>query len=522
MPQRPNVLLILCDDLNSALPGMGRTPHALAPNIERLMRTGVSFRNHQSNCPVCLPSRSSMLSGLYPMTSGQLTLWDNTLECRPIPTTQPFDRSAQRPWLRDAVMLPRHFKENGYRTFGVGKVFHGYHDRQANWTEDQHKVDYGPFLWDALRGWQKAHPDRLPLYEGEPLVSYANRYEDLDRFFLDGREFRHHIELSFGSTAEMFTGHPDIRRGDRTTPFRYVDDDDRDLLPDEITTNWAMDKLRETDAAPFFMAVGYMKPHSPLNAPQRFFDMYPMDEIELPPFLEGDTDDCARALVEHRPFGFLIHQMLAADDGWLWRKWVQSYLACVSFVDEQIGRLLDAIEAGPHADDTIILLTSDNGYHMGEKSYIFKDSLWEEADQVPLIVRTPGMGAENRFCDQPVSLIDLYPTLTDLCGLPGNPHAQTHEHPLEGHSLRPLLEDPETGEWAGPPVALSSVRGDTGIHHSVRSQRYRYTLCQNGEEELYDHHTDPHEWHNRAGDAELETIRSELRRELVKLVWSNG
>lgn len=519
MTVSPNVLLILCDDLNNALPRMGRTPHAIAPNIERLMQRSVAFRNHQNNCPLCLPSRNSMLSGLYPATTGQMTLWDHTPECRPIPTTQPVDRAAQRPWLRDAVMLPQYFKANGYRTYGAGKVFHGWYRADANWSEHRHIIDYGPCLWDAVRDWQRAHPDRLPLYEGQPLLDYIARYEGVDRFFLNGNEFRHHIELSFGSTAEIFTGQPDIRQGDHKTPFRYVNDDDRDRLPDENTANWVLDTLRKHSGnEPFFMAVGFIKPHSPLNAPQRFFDLYPTDKLELPPFLENDTDDCARALIEHRPFGFLIHRMLTENGEALWRKWIQSYLACVSFVDEQIGRILDDIEAGPYADNTIVLLAGDNGYHMGEKGYIYKDSLWEASDQVPLIVSAPGQAATNRFCETPVSLIDLYPTLIDLCGLPDNPHRSTHGHPLEGHSLRPLLENPEKGEWNGPPVALTTVRGDTGIHHSVRSERYRYTLCQNGEEELYDHETDPHEWRNLAGDPRMREVKAGLRRELGKLM----
>jgi arylsulfatase A-like enzyme len=204
----------------------------------------------------------------------------------------------------------------------------------------------------------------------------------------------------------------------------------------------------------------------------------------------------------------------------MWRKWLQSYLACIDFVDEQIGKVLSALEASPYADNTIIVFTSDNGYHMGEKEYIFKDSLWEEADQIPLIIAAPDVTPSNRVCARPISLIDLYPTLIDLCDLPRDPHAATHGYPLQGHSLRPLLEDPAEGEWSGPPVALTSVRGDTGIHHSVRAARYRYTLCQNGEEELYDHDADPYEWRNLAGDVRYTAVKSELRSQMMQLLWS--
>jgi len=156
---------------------------------------------------------------------------------------------------------------------------------------------------------------------------------------------------------------------------------------------------------------------------------------------------------------------------------------------------------------------------MGEKEYLFKDSLWEESSQIPIVVRAPGVAQENTVCQTPVSLIDLYPTLIDLCGLPRQPHANTHGCPLDGHTLRPLLTDPARGEWEGPPVALTSVRGDTGIHHSVRALTHRYTLCGNGEEELYDHRTDPHEWHSLAGDSQHDGIRQELREEMMQLLW---
>lgn len=172
-----------------------------------------------------------------------------------------------------------------------------------------------------------------------------------------------------------------------------------------------------------------------------------------------------------------------------------------------------------YREKTIVVFTSDNGYHMGEKSFIFKDTLWEEAGQIPLIFHALGLVQSNGECTQPVSLIDLYPTLIDLCDLPAEPNADTHGHPLQGHSLRALLEDPKAGTWPGPPAALTSVRGDTGIHHSVRSEQYRYVLCQNGEEELYDHAADPNEWHNLAGDVSYSSVRSELREQMMALLW---
>jgi len=519
-PDGPNVLFIICDDLNNAIEGLGRTPCAPAPNLHRLMRTGVSFLNAQNNCPVCLPSRNSLLSGLYAHTTGHYTLWDAWRTTTPLVTTAvPGNRYSGVRLLGESVMMPKHFRDNGYHTFGAGKVAHEGRTDPSWWTEYAYGPDYGPFLWDEVRKAQVAHPDRLWLYEGEPLLSYGRRYEGVDRFFLNGKEFRHHIEMSFGSLPEIFGTAKNVIRKGNGKPFHYVDEEDRDLLPDELTANWAAEMLQKDHDKPFFLGLGFMKPHTPLNAPERFFEQFPLNALDLPPFLKNDCDDCARALVEHRPYGFLTYGMINKRGEEGWRRWLQAYLACIAFMDEQLGKVLDALDEGPYRDNTIVVFTSDNAYHMGEKEYVFKDSLWEESDQVPLVMAGPGIQAEGQACSHPVSLIDLYPTLLDLCDLPGNPHTSTHGHPLEGHSLRPFLEDPENGAGACPPVALTSVRGDTGVHHSVRSKRFRYTLCQNGEEELYDHETDPHEWHNLAGARQQSEVQSELRAEMMKLLW---
>ena len=512
----PNVLFIICDDLNNAVAGMGRRPCAPAPSLQRLMRTGVRFTNAHSNCPICLPSRNSLFSGLYPHTTGQYTLWDHWRSATPIATTAAHRQPHRgRPLLRDAVMLPRHFKDHGYGVFGAGKVLHEGMVHRDWWTEYAYGPDYGPSLGTGTTARQEW------MYEGEPLASYARRYAGVDRFFLDGPRFRHHIETAFGPLADLFAGRAAEARSGDGSPFRYASDDDRDPLPDEKVAAWGVEVLRRQHDRPFLLALGFMKPHTPLNAPSKHFDLFPPDSLELPPVLAGDLDDCARALVEHRPYGFLMHDLVLKGGEALWRQWLQAYLACVAFVDDQIGTVLDALDDSPHRDSTLVVFTSDNGYHMGEKDYIFKDSLWEEGSQVPLIIRAPGVSEPGGLCQAPVSLIDLYPTLADLCGLPAEPHAATHGCRLDGHTLRPLLEDPGAGSWGGPPVALSSVRGDTGIHHSARSLTHRYTLCQNGEEELYDHRTDPHEWHNLAADPQHASVRQALRRELLRLVWGD-
>lgn len=511
-----NLLFVICDDLNNAIEGMGRVPFAPAPNLKRLMDAGVRFSNAHSNCPICLPSRSSLFSGIYPHGTGHFTLWDHWRSCTPIATTSEANRlpGYGQALLKDAVMLPLHFKRNGFNVYGAGKTLHEGAVDESWWTEYHGGPDYGPGLWGTPWDERLMH-----LFEGDPMEAYANRYEGLDRFWLDGRHFRYHaIELSIRPLGEVF-GDPKRKgflRGGRE--FRYVSDEDRDLLPDEETVDFGIDVLSREHARPFFLALGLMKPHTPLNVPRKYYDRFPLDEIELPPQLAGDIDDCARALVENCPYGFLMYDLVAKEGEPGLRRWLQAYLACVAFVDDQVGRLLDALEKSPYAEDTMVVFTSDNGYHMGEKSYIFKNSLWLEGDGVPLIVSGPGV-AKGGVCRAPVSLIDLYPTFADFAGLSCDPNAGGNGRRLDGHSLRPLLERPEAGEWGGPPVSLSSVRGNTGIHHSVVSATHRYTLCQNGEEELYDHRCDPHEWRNLAADPAQSEVKAALRAEWMRLVY---
>ncbi len=516
MTANPNVLFVICDDLNNAIAGMGRQPCAPAPNVRRLLQSGVRFTNAHNNCPLCLPSRNSLFSGIYPYATGHYTLWDHWPTQQPIqPPHRGMSRWDTQPLLGDAVTMPRHFLNHGYRCFGAGKVFHNGNGKPDSWTDFAYGPDYGPALWDTEQNCPTPYKGHLHLLEGEPLASYRRRYNGLDRFFLNEKGFATHISMAFGPMPEVFSGDAELRAAGE--PYHYVSDDDRDLLHDEKTADWVVDVLQQQHDEPFFVAAGFMKPHTPLNVPQRFFDMFPPDELKLPPLLENDCDDCARALVEHRPYGFLTYGMVMKGGEEMWRKWLQAYLACVAFMDEQLGKILDALEASPYADNTIIVFTSDNGYHMGEKEYLYKDSLREESGGIPLVIHAPGATAPGGICSKPVSLIDVYPTLIDLCGLPGNPHGATHGHPLQGHSLRPLLQDPN-GSWSGPDVALTSVRGDTGIHHSVRSERYRYTVCNNGEEELYDHETDPHEWHNQAANSDFDTIRQKLRMQLFDML----
>ena len=210
------------------------------------------------------------------------------------------------------------------------------------------------------------------------------------------------------------------------------------------------------------------------------------------------------------------------------RSFTQAYLASVASVDEQLGRILDVVDQSPLKGNTIIVLTSDHGWGMGEKDYLYKNSLWQESTQVPLIVRSPGLAKQDAACGTPVSLIDLYPTLVDLCGLTGNTRKNEKGHALDSHSLKPLLEDPEGGQWSGPAEALTALYkwrmkyNPSRESYTLRSKNWRYIRYENGKQELYDTASDPHEWHNLADKPEHSERLAGFRQRLLEQLPSPG
>ncbi|MBU0755513.1 MAG: sulfatase-like hydrolase/transferase, partial [Planctomycetes bacterium] len=264
-----------------------------------------------------------------------------------------------------------------------------------------------------------------------------------------------------------------------------------------------------------------------------FFDLFPLNEIQPTAILKDDLEDCGSSFTSLFDLGTKdqgrkqYQALIKAGGERQLKEWTRAYLACVAFVDHEIGKILDAVDASPYKDNTIVVLTSDNGFHMGEKEWLYKNTCWEEGTRVILTFAGPGI-ATNRFCERPVSLIDIYPTLCDLCGLSLEPHAGGSGFPLDGFSLRPLLEDPEKERWDGPEAALSWVASNMpppddgsiqpGLHHAtIRSSRFRYILYRNGEEELYDHDEDPNEWHNLAGKPEYAAQRTEMKTLLLAM-----
>ena len=493
--QRPNVLFIVADDLNDFVDGFGGYPRPVTPHLDRLRQRAVAFTNAHSNAPLCAPSRASLLSGLAPHVTGysEGPPRENALLAR-------------------AAWMPEFLRSRGYATYGTGKVYHNGEEEAAPWTAWGAAPDFGPWPWDGRATTE--HPRTPPAMRAEATSIHSFNLAALS----DVPDEVHYP----GSGLEGWA----YSDG---TPFRYRAPDDRDRTPDEQSADFALDVLAAAHDGPFFLAVGFNRPHDPLYVPDEYLARFPLETLALPPdVLPGDTSDVARAIL--RPGGQLPRyvrrvQALREDygeDGL--RRYLQHYLASVAFVDEQVGRILAALDASPYAPNTVVVFTSDHGYHVGEKDWLFKRSPWERATRVPLLIYAPGVTERPGATDVPVSLVDLYPTLLDLAGLPSEPNGADGPA-LSGHSLRPLLENPLGGTWGGPASALTLVpAGDSADpldHHlSLRTARFRYVRARGGEEELYDHAVDPYEWRNLAADpayAEaLALVRDELRRRLLE------
>lgn len=275
--------------------------------------------------------------------------------------------------------------------------------------------------------------------------------------------------------------------------FAQLDCRDEDLVDYRIT-DWAIQQLQRRHDKPFFIACGLHKPHMPWNVPRKYYDMFPLDKIKLPPVLETDLDDIPKIGLK---FAGPQGDHAAILKSGRWKEAVQAYLATIAYTDMNIGRLLAALDKSPYADNTIIVFWGDHGWHLGEKHHWRKFALWEEATRSPLIWVVPGMSKPNSVCQRTVDFMSIYPTLCDLCGIPTPKH-------VEGPSIVPLLKQPDTA-WATP--ALTTFQFN---NHSLRTENWRYIRYADGGEELYDESKDPLEWENVAADPTLATVKSEL------------
>jgi arylsulfatase A-like enzyme len=436
---RPNVVFIAVDDQNDWIGALGGHPAVKTPNIDRLARRGTVFLNANCQAPLCNPSRTSVMTGLRPTTTGIYGLepWFRTL-----------------PRLMDRITLPQHFKASGYRTYATGKVFHEF-DADRTRLKGEFEV-FGP-------AGGSTEPGVLPPKKLIPPTPMGN-----------------HPLMDWGY-------------------FPHRDEDRADY----ITTSWAVERLQGMSKdEPFFLAVGIFSPHVPCYASQKWFNLYPDDDSLLPPVKADDRIDTPR-------FAWYLHWKLPEPRlEWLvenhqWRKLVRSYLASISFADSQVGRVLAALEASGQADNTIVVLWGDNGWHLGEKGITGKNSLWERSTRVPLIFAGPGVTPGGR-CQQPAELLDMYPTLIELCGLPVR-------NDLEGISLTPQLRN--AGTHRDRPALTTHNQGN----HAIRSERYRFIHYADGSEEFYDLVQDPNEWTNLAAKPEFAGLMAEHRKSLPKV-----
>ncbi len=502
---KPNVLLIVCDDLNDYVETLGGHPQTKTPNIRKLIESGVSFTQAHCNIPICNPSRASFATGIYPHTSQQFGFED-------------WDKNEI---LKNSRTMMDHFGKNGYHTLGTGKVMHN--RDQQEWKELGHPSDYGPFLFDGK--------DRIPNLSVP--APFRDDFGIIDGNFGPLENVSNKRSSITGKNYSWITGSWRKQRA-----MKYNSDDDRDPTGDELNAQWAVKRLRELAQSkkqkPFFMGVGFVRPHTPLIVPQKYFDLFPLESIELPKILKGDADDTFKHTVTSKEDDRsgdrgtkMYDSLIASYDGdreLALKKFIQAYLASVASVDDLMGDILQALKETGFDKNTIVIFTSDHGWGNGEKDYLYKNSLWQESTRVPLIVRAPGFSVNGEKCDQPVSLVDLYPTLLDLCNLPSNTMKNDKGRPLDGFSLKPLLENPETGKWEGPDYAITALYKWAQYYdpafqnYSLRFKDWRYIRYENGKEELYHTVKDDHEWNNLAQNTKFKKRLTEFRNQLLSVI----
>ncbi|MEC7401577.1 MAG: sulfatase [Verrucomicrobiota bacterium] len=441
--QKPNVLLLAVDDMNDWIGCLGKTPRAITPNIDKLAGRGVNFRNAHTAGVFCAPSRAAIFSGQFASTTG---------------CYQSGTYFVDHPEIES---LQTSFAKAGYSTFGAGKLFH--HPAGAidirNWTHfflrnpEQRKTGWPMNSWS----------EETPFPANFPASIYNRGQEITGGMFLE------------------WAGIPNHREED---------------MADTKRANWAVEQLRKRHDKPFFLAVGLYAPHYPNYCPQKYFDLYDPDKIELPPIKKDDLEDLPEKIRKMKTARSRILQKLQSLDAW--DDAIHGYLANISYADAMIGRVLNALEQSPYADNTIVVLWSDHGYHLGEKGDWGKHTLWERTSNVPFIWAGPGV-AKNKTTDVTVSLIDLYPTFREMCGLP-----QTKQT-LEGQSIVSTLANPDQAEDRS--VFLPHMHPG---EYAIINRDWRYVRYGEDGEELYDLREDPHEWNNLAMEKKYFKTKSRL------------
>ena len=444
--KKPDVVFIIVDDLNDWIGVMGGHPQSQTPNLDALAARGVLFTNAHCNAPQCGPSRTSLLQGLYPRSTGR---YFNVPSRMPFFGDQPTEGITSKNPPKDPTLFHQHFKQNGYRVVSGGKVTHG-----AS-VKLQENVD-----------------------------AYLNRPRDVQGKFTDDKA------NLWGEGGPH--NHPEEETGDYKV------------------AQWAIDQWQKVGNKPLLMTVGFYRPHRPFNAPKAYFEKFPLESIQLPAVLEDDLDDLppyGKALARSNAHKDLfkprtVHEQILHLGGEKeWQYMVQSYLACINYVDTQIGHFLEALKENPRDRETVIVLTSDHGWNLGEKTHWCKAAIWRDTTRVPFMVVLPGVTEAGSRNNQPISHVDIYPSLCDFSGIPKPGH-------LEGRSILPLLKDSN----ATRNVAFLSYGPE---NTAAQSERYRYIRYEDGSEELYDHQRDPHEWTNLSGNPKYAGIKKKLHDQVL-------
>ena len=435
---KPNVLFISIDDLNDWLGCMDGHPNAKTPHMDELASQGVLFTNAYCQAPLCGPSRASLMMGLRPSTTGIYGMIDDN------------EIKNANEATRDIIFLPEYFKNHGYHTMGIGKLFH-HHAPDGLFDESGGRYPgFGPV------------PDQRFVWDG---------YGTADR-------------NNYGRTSTDWGAYPEADS----------------LMPDFQSANWVIERLHRTYDKPFFLGVGFLRPHVPWYVPKKWFDMHPLEELEaMTPYNENDLDDVPEIALQINDLPMMPSTKWAIEHK-EWDDIIQAYLACVSFVDHQVGRVLLALKESEYADNTVIVLWSDHGYRLGEKGTFAKHCLWEEGTIAPMMFAAPNL-PKGKVVNEPVELLSIYPTLLELCGLPAYQRN-------EGKSLVPIFSN-ENNSSNNVAITTFGMK-----NHGLRASTFRYIQYEDGTEELYDHEKDPNEWYNVADEKEYNKVKLQLRNQL--------
>jgi arylsulfatase A-like enzyme len=437
---KPNIIMIAVDDLNDWIGAFGGNPQMLTPNMDKLADISVVFRNTSCAGPVCCPSRSALLSGLLPSRTGVYGNGNNMLDSKLV---------------QEYATLPEYFSKNGYITISKGKIFH------KHTTENG--IDHGQWAFDE---WE--------VEDGSSEIIKEKLYSR-NEGIINGQVIPDAKYKNSGGTE--FAWAPTVAPKEETKDYK--------------TALWFADKLKKEYDKPFFMAVGIAKPHLPWFVPQEYFDKYSTDTLKIPEFRLDDLDDIINKNGEKyaspTPDFLWVNQ-----DKQLFKEAIRAYMAASTYADDCIGVVLDALKKSKYADNTIVILFGDHGWHLGEKLRFRKAELWRESTQTTFMIHTPGMH-KKQLCFRNTNLIDIYPTLVDLCNLPERPM-------IDGESLRPLLINPDAKRH--PALTTDNVGS-----HSVISEEWHYIYrdSKGGVEELYNLIKDPMEWKNLAHSDSKET-----------------